>query len=70
MKRLWNITIGLGSIGTVLLVGGYVLDHHRCKTINYEQAAYELPTTFLMSAKQCLAAANAVKLRSYARDMS
>ena len=69
MKRLWNMAIGLGAASVVVLVGGYVLDQHRCKGINYEQAAYELPSTFLMSAKQCLAAANAVKLRSYARNL-
>lgn len=70
MKRLWNMAIGLGAISTVVLVGGYVLDHHRCKGINYERAAYEMPATFFMSAKQCLAAANSVKLRSYARGVS
>lgn len=69
MKRLWNMAIGLGAASVVVLVGGYVLDQHRCKGINYEQAAYELPSTFFMSAKQCLAAANAVKLRSYARNL-
>lgn len=69
MKRLWNMAIGLGAASVVVLVGGYVLDHHRCKTINYEQAAYELPTTVFMSAKQCLSAANSVKLRSYARNL-
>ncbi len=69
MKRLWNMAIGLGAASVVVLVGGYVLDHHRCKGINYEQAAYELPTTVFMSAKQCLAAAHSVKLRSYARNL-
>jgi hypothetical protein len=69
MKRLWNMAIGLCAAGVVVLAGGYVLDHHRCKGINYEQAAYELPTTVFISAKQCLAAANAVKLRSYARNL-
>jgi hypothetical protein len=69
MKRLWNMAIGLGAAGVMVLVGGYMLDQHRCKGINYEQAAYELPRTVFISAKQCLAAANSVKLRSYARNL-
>jgi hypothetical protein len=69
MKRLWQLAIGLGAASVVVLLGGYVVDHHRCKGINYEQAAYELPTTVFISAKRCLAAAHAVKLRSYARNL-
>ncbi|MEZ5935432.1 MAG: hypothetical protein R3F54_26655 [Alphaproteobacteria bacterium] len=69
MKRIWQVTIGIGALGVVALTGGYFIDHHRCRQINYEQAGYEMPATWLISAKQCLAAANSVKLRSYARKI-
>ena len=69
MKRLWKMTMGIGALGAVVLMSGYFLDHHRCKRINYEQAGYELPSTWLMSAKQCFNVAHSVKLRSYARNL-
>jgi hypothetical protein len=69
MKRMWQVTIGLCALGAVAVMSGYFVDQHRCKRINYEQVGYEMPDTWLISAKQCLAAANAVKLRSYARGM-
>ena len=69
MKRVWQMTIGLATLGAVVLASGYFVDHHRCKQINYERAGYELPARFLISAKHCLAAANAVRLRSFARDV-
>lgn len=69
MKRLLQLSIGLIGFGAVLLLSGYFLDNHRCKQINYEQAGYEMPVTYLLSAKQCLAAANSVKMRSFARNL-
>jgi hypothetical protein len=69
MKRIWQVTVGLFALGVVALSSGYFIDNHRCKRINYEQAGYEMPETWLISAKQCLAAANSVKLRNYARKI-
>jgi len=68
MKRFWKMTVGLGAVSAFMLMSGYFVDHHRCKQINYDQTGYELPSTLVISAKQCLAAANAVNLRSYARN--
>ena len=67
MAPLSKVTIGLGALGVVALASAYAIDHHRCKRINYEMVGYELPETWLISAKQCLTAANSVRLRSYAR---
>jgi len=69
MKRLWKMALGLSVLGVVMLASGYFVDHHRCKQINYEQAGYEMPSTFLISSKQCLAAANTIQLRGYARNV-
>lgn len=69
MKYLGKTAIGVGALGALLLVSGLFVDHHRCKRINYEQAGYELPDTWLLSAKQCLNTANAIRLRSYARKV-
>ncbi len=69
MKLFWRAIIGIGALGALLLVGGYFVDHHRCKQINYEQAGYELPETWLISARQCLDMANSIRLRSYARKV-
>jgi len=69
MKHLLRVSAGLCALCTIVLLSGYFLDHHRCKRINYEQAGYELPSTWLMSAKQCFNVAHSVKLRSYARNL-
>lgn len=69
MKRVLHITIGFFALGVVVYMSGYFVDQHRCKQINYEQAGYELPKTWIISAKSCLAAANSIKLRSYARNI-
>ena len=69
MKLLWKTTIGFGALGVLILMSGYFVDHHRCKQVNYEQAGYELPETWLISARQCLDTANAIRLRSYARNI-
>ncbi len=69
MRYFLRATIGLGALGALLLMSGYFLDQHRCKQINYEQAGYEMPTTLLISARQCLETANAIRLRSYARNL-
>lgn len=61
--------IGFGALGALLLASGYIIDHHRCKWINYEQTGYELPETWLISAKQCLAMANTIRLQNYARKL-
>lgn len=70
MKRIEKVAIMFGAIGMVIVAGGFAIDNHRCKRINYEQASYELPKTWLISAKQCLATANAIRLRRYTRDLS
>ena len=67
--RLVKMTVGLGALGVVVLMSGYFVDQHRCKQINYEEPGYEMPTTLLLSAKQCLEAANAIRLRGYARNV-
>jgi len=69
MKHFLRVSAGLCALCTIILLSGYFLDHHRCKGINYEQAGYELPRTWLISAKQCFDAANSVKLRGYARHL-
>ncbi len=69
MKYLWRTMIGFGALGTLLLISGYFIDQHRCKRINYEQAGYELPATWLISAKQCLETANTIRLRNYSRKI-
>ena len=68
MKSLWKMSIGLGAVSAFMLMSGYFADHHRCKQVNYDQSGFEMPSTLLISAKQCLAAANAVNLRGYARN--
>ncbi|MGI9507724.1 MAG: hypothetical protein ACR2QJ_00065 [Geminicoccaceae bacterium] len=67
MKAIERLAILLGAIGIVIVTSGFAIDNHRCKRINYEQASYELPETWLISAKQCLDTANAIRLRRYAR---
>lgn len=69
MTRLLKMTVGLGALGVFAVISGYFVDQHRCKRINYEETGYEMPTTVLLSAKQCLDAAHAIKLRGYARNV-
>ena len=69
MMRIVKMTVGLGALGVFLVMSGYFVDQHRCKQINYEEAGYEMPATLLLSAKQCLEAANAIRLRGYARKV-
>ena len=67
MKTTEKLAIMLGAIGIMVVTSIFFIDNHRCKRINYEQASYELPKTWLISAMQCLAAANAIRLRGYSR---
>ena len=67
MKTIERLTIMLGAIGIGIVTSVFFIDSHRCKRINYEQASYELPKTWLISAKQCLATASSIRLRGYSR---
>lgn len=69
MNGFWKTAIVVGAIGAAGLASGYVIDNHRCQRITYEQARYDLPKTWLISATQCLDAARSMKLRNYARDV-
>ena len=69
MMRIVKMVVCLGALGVFVMISGYFVDQHRCKQINYQQAGYEMPKTLLMSAKQCMEAANAIRLRGYARSV-
>lgn len=67
MKTIEKLAIMLGAIGIFIVTSAFFIDSHRCKRVNYEQASYELPKTWLISAKQCLDAAGSIRLRGYSR---
>jgi hypothetical protein len=70
MTRLGKFVIAAAATGIVVLMGTYLIDTHRCQRLNYEQLGYSFPETWLINSKQCMAAAKAVRLRSYAREIA
>ena len=69
MRNIGKMAIALCVLGLVVVTSGYFIDNHRCRQINYEQAGYELPDTWLLNAKQCLDVAHSIRLRRYARNL-
>ena len=70
MNSLWKMTSFAVGLGVIALSGGYLVDNQRCKNLNYEEIGYEVPSTWIVSTKQCLDMADNIRLRSYARSTS
>ena len=70
MNNFCKVATTLGSVVIVIAASAYLVDHHQCRQIDYQQVTSEVPKTWVLSRAQCLDVAHGVKLRGYARDLS